>query len=221
MRSPPISHTHLAGAMRHRPGRTWKETSSFAGCRLKKRKRTGEMVISGGDDEFYMCILLPSGSVGCFKSWVFFRLAGIFFVLWKQATFQFEHRFFIWRNIFKNDEATFQFYRQTQIQQYEINNSTLNQFCAFSFFLLAVAAVVVPGILMEWPYLKHWRKKTQQISLSFSPRRAAFPGSFPGALLSWTAGRWRTTATCGFASSSFGSWRVFVCSSPLRCHYYY
>lgn len=54
-----------------------------------------------------------------------------------------------WRNIFKNDEATFQFYRQTQIQQYEINNSTLNQFCAFSFFLLAVAAVVVPGILME------------------------------------------------------------------------
>jgi hypothetical protein len=53
MRSPPpISHTHLAGAMRHRPGRTWKETSSFAGCRLKKRKRTGEMVISGGDDEF-------------------------------------------------------------------------------------------------------------------------------------------------------------------------
>ena len=66
--------------MRHRPGRTWKETSSFAGCRLKKRKRTGEMVISGGD-EFYMCILLPSGSVGCFKSWVFFRLAGIFFVL--------------------------------------------------------------------------------------------------------------------------------------------
>jgi hypothetical protein len=51
MRSPPISHTHLAGAMRHRPGRTWKETSSFAGCRLKKRKRTGEMVISG-DDEF-------------------------------------------------------------------------------------------------------------------------------------------------------------------------
>lgn len=127
MRSPPISHTHLAGAMRHRPGRTWKETSSFAGCRLKKRKRTGEMVISGGD-EFYMCILLPSGSVGCFKSWVFFRLAGIFFVLWKhfEATFQFEHRFFIWRNIFKNDEATFQFYRQTQIQQYEINNSKLN-----------------------------------------------------------------------------------------------
>jgi hypothetical protein len=65
--------------MCHRPGRTWKETSSFAGCRLKKRKRTGEMGISGGDDdEFYMCILLPSGSVGCFKSWVFFRLAGIF-----------------------------------------------------------------------------------------------------------------------------------------------
>ena len=30
-----------------------------------------------GDDEF-TCILLPSGSVGCFKSWVFFRLAGIF-----------------------------------------------------------------------------------------------------------------------------------------------
>jgi hypothetical protein len=54
-----------------------------------------------------------------------------------------------WRNIFKNDEATFQFYRQTQIQQYEINNSTLNQFCAFSFFLLAAAAVVIPGILME------------------------------------------------------------------------
>ena len=52
MRFPPISHTHLAGAMRHRPGRTWTETSSFAGCRLKKRKRTGEMVISGGDDEF-------------------------------------------------------------------------------------------------------------------------------------------------------------------------
>jgi hypothetical protein len=38
--------------MCHRPGRTWKETSSFAGCRLKKRKRTGEMVISGGGDEF-------------------------------------------------------------------------------------------------------------------------------------------------------------------------
>lgn len=160
---------------------------------------------------------------GLFQIMGFLSFGRHFFVLWKhfEATFQFEHRFFIWRNIFKNDEATFQFYRQTQIQQYEINNSTLNQFCAFSFFLLAVAAVVVPGILMEWPYLKHWRKKTQQISLSFSPRRAAFPGSFPGALLSWTAGRWRTTATCGFASSSFGSWRVFVCSSPLRCHYYY
>jgi hypothetical protein len=28
-------------------------------------------------------------------------------------------------------------------------------------------------------------------------------------------------APCSFVSSSFGSWRVFVCSSPLRCHYYY
>ena len=220
MRSPHFTHSP-----------SWRDVSSarayldrnkfFRRMSSKKKKE------NGGNGYFwwwwwiYMCILLPSGSVGCFKSWVFFRLAGIFFVLWKQATFQFEHRFFIWRNIFKNDEATFQFYRQTQIQQYEINNSTLNQFCAFSFFLLAAAAVVVPGILMEWLYLKHWRKKTQQISLSFSPRRAAFPGSFPGALLSWTAGRWRTMAPCSFVSSSFGSWRVFVCSSPLRCHYYY
>ena len=130
--------------MCHRLGRTWKETSSFAGCRLKKRKRTGEMVISGDDEFTYVSFYQAD-------PWVVsnhgFSLVWQAFFLSYEATFQFEHR--IWRNIFKNDEATFQFYRQTQIQQYEINNSTLNQFCAFSFFLLAVAAVVVPGILME------------------------------------------------------------------------
>jgi hypothetical protein len=139
--------------MRHRPGRTWKETSSFAGCRLKKRKRTGEMVISGGDDEF-TCVSFYQADPWVVSNHGFSFVWQAFFLSYEnilKQLFNFigEHRFFIWRNIFKNDEATFQFYRQTQIQQYEINNSTLNQFCAFSFFLLAAAAAVVPGILME------------------------------------------------------------------------
>jgi hypothetical protein len=60
-----------------------------------------------GDDEF-TCILLPSGSVGCFKSWVFFRLAGILsyetFLRAMKQLFNFigEHRFFVWRAFMKH-----------------------------------------------------------------------------------------------------------------------